>query len=194
MRVTARRLADNPTLEGLPGCGSPASIVGMKITDSDSIAGGMVVHADEGEHLWHLSSLVTVKARARDTDGVLGVVEGVAPPGWSPPLHLHHDEDEAMYVLEGSITIACGARRYRAETGTFVFLPHGVAHTYRVEGDRPARALVFLLPGGYEEFFVACGRPASQPRLPEPAEADLTVLDAARERHHVEIVGPPLVD
>lgn len=152
---------------------------------------GLVVHADEGDHVWHANSLITIKARAADTGGTLGVVESVLPPGLSPPLHIHHDEDEALYVLEGSLTIVCGGRTSRAETGSFVFLPHCVAHTFRVEGDRPARVLNLVLPGGFEEFFAATGEPAPEPRLPEPTEPDLMQLAAANERHHVEVVGPP---
>jgi quercetin dioxygenase-like cupin family protein len=166
----------------------------MKLTDSDNIAGGVVVHADEGDHFWHANSLITIKARAADTGGSLGVVEGIVPPGMSPPLHIHHDEDEAVYILEGSVTIVCGAQTHRAEVGSFVFLPHGVAHTFRVEGDRPARVLAFCLPGGFEEFFVATGEPASEPRLPEPTEPDLAQYDAAHARHHIEVIGPPLTD
>ena len=44
-------------------------------------------------------------------------------PGFSPPMHVHHREDESFYILEGELTLQCGERRFRAGTGAFVFLP-----------------------------------------------------------------------
>ena len=96
-------------------------------------------------------------------------------------MHVHHDEHEAFYVLEGELDVACGDERYRAPAGSFTFLPRGVAHTFRVVGDAPARLLTFGLPGGMEGFFRDAGRSADGPGLPPVAPVGHRAAQA-RER------------
>ena len=64
--------------------------------------------AGEGTAHWFFGSLVTVKAASEDTGGRFALTEFVNPPSFASPLHVHHDEHEAFYVLEGS-----GALRQR---------------------------------------------------------------------------------
>ena len=59
-------------------------------------------------------------------------------------LHIHRSDDEAWHVLEGSLRFRFADREVDAPAGTTVFVPSGVAHTYRV--DRPSRYLIFLTP------------------------------------------------
>ena len=49
-----------------------------------------------GKAFWWQGSLMTIKARAADTGGALGLVEGIFYQGFGPPLHVHHREDEGM--------------------------------------------------------------------------------------------------
>jgi mannose-6-phosphate isomerase-like protein (cupin superfamily) len=63
---------------------------------------------------------------------------------WIPPLHLHHECDEAWYVLEGRMVFVCGDEEIVAETGDFVLLPHGKPHSYRNDADGPSRYLIFM--------------------------------------------------
>ena len=106
----------------------------------------------DGERLWFLNSEMTIKATAASTGGDLFLMETRLPAGFSPPLHVHHDEHEAFYVLEGELEIACGSERYSAAAGAFAFLPSGIAHTFRVVGglarphDRRAGRRRGLLP------------------------------------------------
>src|SRR5262249_53287055 len=86
----------------------------------------------EGEAIWFLHSRMTVKATADETNGGFGLVETVIPPGFSPPLHIHHREDESFYVLEGELTMRCGDREFRASAGSFFFLPRDVPHSFVV--------------------------------------------------------------
>ena len=82
--------------------------------------------ADEGQALWFLRNRMTVKATVQSTGGAYGLLESLIAPGFSPPLHVHHREDEAFYVIEGTLTMRCGDRTFRAEPGSFVFLPRDV--------------------------------------------------------------------
>ena len=115
----------------------------------------------EGERLWFISSEITIKATAASTGGDLFLMETHVPADFTPPLHVHHDEHEAFYVLEGELDIVCGSERYRAGTGAFAFLPSGIAHTFRVIEE--ARVLTIAVPGGIEGFFCGAGRPAEGP-------------------------------
>jgi mannose-6-phosphate isomerase-like protein (cupin superfamily) len=114
---------------------------------------------DEGRHIWVLGSLMTIKAGAAETAGAMSLIEQVSPPGFASPLHVHADEDEPMYILEGRYTFWVGDRVLSAEAGTFVFLPRDVPHCLRVEGDTPGRLLQLTLPAGLEEGFAEMGRP-----------------------------------
>ncbi len=126
------------------------------------------------------------------TGGDLCVIETTAPIGHGPPLHVHHDEHEAFYVIEGRLDVVCGGERYVAEAGAFAFLPRGIAHTFRVIGERPARFLTIGVPGGVEGFFRGAGRPAEGPGLPPAAPVDVALLKEVSEQFNAEIVGPPL--
>jgi mannose-6-phosphate isomerase-like protein (cupin superfamily) len=114
-----------------------------------------------------------IKARGSDTDGALGVVETVIPAGHGPPLHVHRNEDEGFYVLSGKIEIQRGEERFRAEPGTFVYLPRAVSHTFR--GIEEARILGIVMPAGLEEAF-----------------EDPDRFEEVLERRGVEAVGPPV--
>ena len=60
-----------------------------------------------------------VTASAAETGGALGLVETLIPKGHSTPLHVHRDEDEAIYVLTGTVDFVCDDREFRAEAGAF---------------------------------------------------------------------------
>jgi mannose-6-phosphate isomerase-like protein (cupin superfamily) len=146
----------------------------------------------EGPAIWFLRNRMTIKATAESTDGAYGLVESWIAPGFSPPLHVHHREDEAFWVLEGDVSMRCGDRTFRAGPGCFVFLPRDVPHTFVVEGDTPARMLTLLTPGGGERVFIEGGRPAGHDGLPPAAPPDLEALRRVSERYGAEIVGPPM--
>jgi quercetin dioxygenase-like cupin family protein len=118
------------------------------------------------------SSRADVIAAADATGGTVGVVETLIPAGHSAPLHVHRQEDEAFYVLEGSVDFVCGEERFRAGPGAFIYLPREIPHTFLAVDD--ARVTVLLLPAGLEEAF-----------------ADPARFQQVSEEHGVENVGPP---
>jgi len=147
---------------------------------------------DEGRAVWFLRNHMTIKATAASTGGAFGLVESLIAPGFSPPLHVHHREDESFWVLEGEVSMRCGDRTFRASAGSFVFLPRDVPHTFVVEGDRPVRMLTLLTPGGGEGVFIDGGRPAEHDGLPPAVPPDIDALRRVSERYGAEIVGPPM--
>jgi quercetin dioxygenase-like cupin family protein len=146
----------------------------------------------EGQPIWFLRNRMTIKATAHTTGGAFGLVESWIAPGFSPPLHVHHLEDEAFYVLEGEVTMRCGDRTFRARPGAFVFLPRDVPHTFVVEGDTPARMLTLLTPGGGENVFIEGGRHPDGDGLPPATPPDIENLKRVSARYGAEIVGPPM--
>jgi len=155
-------------------------------------AEAVVVGPGEGTAIWFQGNRITLKATAASTGGAFGLVESMVAPGFSPPLHIHDREDETFWVLEGEVTIRCGDRTFRATAGAFALLPRGVPHTFVVEGDRPARMLGILTPGGGEAFFAAGGRPAEGDGFPPPAAPDIEQLRRAATQFGNRIVGPPM--
>jgi mannose-6-phosphate isomerase-like protein (cupin superfamily) len=152
----------------------------------------IVLAAGEGEKIWFTNAAMTIKATADTTDGHLCLIESHAPVGHGPPLHVHHDEHEAFFILEGEMEIVCGEERYTAAAGAFAFLPRGVAHTFRVTAGSPARFLTVAVPGGLEGFFREVGRPAAGPGLPPQSPFDVALIKRVGESYNNEIVGPPL--
>jgi mannose-6-phosphate isomerase-like protein (cupin superfamily) len=150
------------------------------------------VEPGDGQAIWFLSNRMTIKATAESTAGAFGLVESCIAPGFSPPLHVHHREDESFYVLEGEVTMRCGDRTFRAGPGAFVFLPRDIPHTFVVEGTTPARMLTLLTPGGGERLFVEGGRVPEHDGLPPVAPPDIQALKRVNDRFGAEIVGPPL--
>ena len=81
--------------------------------------------------------------------GSLAIIESETDGG-APP-HVHHREDEAMYVLEGSIVAHVGDEEFQAGFGDVVFMPRDVLHDWDVTSGR-ARVLLIAAPGGLDVF------------------------------------------
>ena len=79
-----------------------------------------------------------VIAEWRDPGGPPG------PPRYIAPLHLHHRDDEAWYVLEGTLRVRVGEQVVEAHAGAAVFVPRGTAHTYWNPGPGPLRYLLVM--------------------------------------------------
>jgi len=117
-----------------------------------STPGLRVLHADEGRRFEVFGSTILVKATAEDTRGAFCLALETTPPHGGLPLHVHHREDEAMYILEGEFEIQSGDQVLAAGAGTFVFLPRDVPNRYRNVGDTPGRFLQITSPAGFEEL------------------------------------------
>jgi quercetin dioxygenase-like cupin family protein len=146
--------------------------------------------ANEGQAMWFIGTLATIKAAGAQTGNILSLVEFLHPPGFSTPLHVHHAEDEAFYILEGAIRGINGDQLWYAGVGAFVWLPRGIPHGYAVVGDEPARTLAITIPSGFDRFVVESGTPALTHSLPPPAAPDIEKLLAAATRADQEILGP----
>jgi uncharacterized protein (TIGR02246 family) len=128
-----------------------------------------------------------MRSTGETTDGHFFLMEHLAmPPGLASPYHVHHNEDEAFYVLEGTVAFLCDKTWRVAGPGTWVYGPREVPHGFRVIGTSPARMLLQCAPAGFERFV----RELSLPVDAVPAPPDMALLIATAAKYGVDILGP----
>lgn len=68
------------------------------------------------------------------------------PPRLIAPVHVHHSDDEAWYVLEGRLCVKSGNETVDVPAGSAILVPRGTAHTYWNPGPEPVRYLLLMTP------------------------------------------------
>jgi len=125
----------------------------------------------------HAGSLIRILEAGWIGDPNLSGVEWIVRRGNEPPRHQHEREDEAVFVVAGDVEFQVGQRRVEIGQGNWLFLPRGVAHSFRVLSDQ-VHMLAMYAPGGIETFFEALSEPvtsedgAAQPPLQNPFERE----------------------
>jgi mannose-6-phosphate isomerase-like protein (cupin superfamily) len=150
-----------------------ANIPGLEISTRDDNAPKL----GYGGQIW-------VHVNGDSTGGTFGMWEGLLPPGGSSPIHIHHNEDECVFVMEGTMLFVCGDQQWESGPGTWVRMPKDVPHGIRAMGDTPVRFLEFFLPAGLEHLFN---------KLPETkldTRPDMAKILAVAKRYGLEFVGP----
>jgi quercetin dioxygenase-like cupin family protein len=152
----------------------------------------IALRPDEGEALWFLGGLLTVKADTASTGGRVAVIEHRMPRGGGSPLHVHSREDEWFYVLEGEVTFWVDGETHALGPGGFVYGPRGIPHTFLVSSDE-ARFLLVAEPSAFGDFVRAFAEPAAVREIPPPATEppDVGALTRLAAEYGIEIVGPP---
>ena len=147
-----------------------------------------VPHA-EGEARWWLGGLAVIRATAADTGGQMTIVEVTEPPSVETPLHVHHREDEAFFILEGSATIQVGEQSFEAGPGDYAFGPRDIPHRYSV-GPEGCRMLFICTPGGFENLVREMSEPAESRTLPPASdeEPDWEHVAAVAEANGCELL------
>jgi quercetin dioxygenase-like cupin family protein/catechol 2,3-dioxygenase-like lactoylglutathione lyase family enzyme len=148
---------------------------------------------DSSRAWWFLGSL----ALLRNPEGAPrtpAVIELTVPPGGSPPLHVHESLDDSFLLLEGELVLRCGEQTRLARAGTYVVLPRGVEHTFRVTSSAPARLLLVHANDSFLRFVESVGTPTTERRLPPAGthDVDLETLMRAGAEHGAPMVGPSL--
>ncbi len=156
---------------------------------------GLIPYAlgpEDGEAFWGFGSLWTVKASAEQTGGRFALIEELAPGGAATPLHRHAEDDETFYVLEGEMTfyLGEGGEPIPASSGTFVHIPGGAVHAFRVDSET-ARYLIITTPQHERFYRAAFGDPAQSRTLPPEGPPDWERINAAAREYNVEALGPP---
>ena len=159
-------------------------------TDQVREATASSVASDEGEARWWFGALAVIKATAADTGGQMCVVEVTEAAGTEAPLHVHHREDEAFWILEGSVTLQIGNELIDARTGDYAFAPRDIPHRYTV-GDAGCRMLFICTPGGFEGLVRDMSEPAQSRTLPSASgqEPDWEHVATVAQRYGCELLG-----
>jgi quercetin dioxygenase-like cupin family protein len=134
-------------------------------------------------------SMPGVKADSLDTAGLLAVFEGTMAP-WAPgpPLHLHTREDEALYVVEGTLLVQIGEDRRELTAGAFAWIPRDTPHTFANAAGTAVRAVNISVPGGLEGMFAEQGEYFAHLR----GAPDLAELGRIGARYGGRLLGPPI--
>jgi uncharacterized RmlC-like cupin family protein len=115
--------------------------------------------------------------------GAYSVIEIFADPGNGVPLHIHNKEEEHFIVLEGTLDIANGDRRWDVPAGTSVTVKRGVPHAWCNTSDTPLHMLVVFSPGHIDGLFRAAA-----------GVDDVDRITAIAGRYGTQLVGPPLLN
>ena len=129
---------------------------------------------DEGQALWYLGSLLKMKASAAQTGGKYSLVEELCPRDFATPWHVHGREDESFLMVDGEATFFVGDGVIEATTGSYVFLPQGIPHAFRIDS-KTAHLYNLIAPAGFENFFFDMSVPAKELFLPPPPDSPLTL-------------------
>jgi quercetin dioxygenase-like cupin family protein len=129
------------------------------------------------------------KVSGADTGGRSAIFEGVVSPGAGPILHLHHNQNEWWYVLDGTFLFQVGNEKFRAQPGASVFGPRGVPHAWRCVAKAPGKLLLAFDPADQiEQFFEEISKLGRDAGAGRHSEKDVL------SRYGMEFVGPALTD
>lgn len=145
----------------------------------------------EGDRLWFAGGGVhTWKVTAEESGGAFLLFEDYLSQGKATPLHIHPNEDEMLYVLEGEILVHIDGTEYRLGPRGLAMVPRGVPHAFLVTSET-ARVLCFETPGSAEAFYRGASEPTTSEsdvsRLPDFAK----VGESAKLNGGIELLGPP---
>jgi quercetin dioxygenase-like cupin family protein len=143
------------------------------------------VPKEAGQARWWSDGLAVVKATAAETGGQMTIIEITEPPNKEAPLHVHHREDEAFWILDGSATFEVGDQTVEARPGDYLFGPRDIPHRYTT-GPDGCRMLFIFTPGGFEDLLSAVSRPAETRTLP-PADNGTSPSDEGAQRAQAAI-------
>ncbi len=149
-----------------------------------------------GPATWAMGSLFERLVNAEESGGEVGVSLITQPPGVATPLHRHSNEAEAFYLLDGTMTYLAGDEIHHLVPASFIYLPPGIPHAFRITGSTPARFLGLAVPGRLFDLYDEVGLPAQERRLPGddglPIGDEVVRWNEVGPRYGLEVVGPPL--
>lgn len=152
---------------------------------------GFATKAGEGRYHGHIQlkgvnkNILDVKVSGKDTNGELAIFEQTSlSPKRGVPLHIHPNQDEIFYILDGEYHFQVGDTKYELKTGDTIFLPRNVPHAWVQIAERGRMTVIMQPAGKLEEFFVAMAALDH-----EPDKEEIARIFAA---HEMQVVGPPM--
>ena len=142
-------------------------------------------------HLWFTTARLTIHLSQKDNADGLTLIEHRMAEGFAVPLHVHLDEDESFYILEGEVRMQIDGEVRLLTAGTALTVPGGTPHSFRIVS-REVRFLS-ITTGRFEAMIRSMARPAAGDGLPPqdaPTDSDVAALVAACAAHGIEFRGP----
>ena len=128
---------------------------------------------------------IDFKVSTLDTNGDLFIIEVTDDHKGGPPRHLHREQEEWFYVIDGEYAVEIGSKRYRLGPGDSILAPRGVPHAWAHVGEGTGRQLLVFQPAGKMEAFF--GELSKVAGIPQPE-----VMRGLFSSHGMEMTGPPL--
>ena len=144
------------------------------------------------ESIWFTDSLIRIHVTPEDTNGAYALAEILQPSGHVTPPHVHENDAESFFLMEGEITVHTQDGPTVIRPGQAGHIPAGVAHTLCVTSAGPARAVLVSAPSHFIEYVRACGRPAEREALPTlDGPPDIGLLLREAPAYGMTVLGPP---
>lgn len=135
-----------------------------------------------GEHRGLGISTIDFKVVPHDSTGLF-ILENTFHAKGGPARHLHYDQDEWFYALEGEFIVEVGDDRFSLKPGDSLLAPRKVPHVWAYVGAARGRMLITFLPAGHMEAFF---REVTKANAMPPQDPELW------RAHGMELLGPPL--
>ena len=135
-----------------------------------------------GEHRGLGLSIITFKVTPKDSNGIF-IIENTFHEKGGPAKHLHYNQDEWFYAVEGEFLLEVGQEQFRLQPGDSVLAPRKIPHVWAYTGSNRGRMLIAFMPAGKMESFF---REVTQANAMPPQDPELW------RSHGMELLGPPL--
>ncbi len=149
-------------------------------------------HVAQAPAYWQQDILWTMLATGEQTGGTYAAIEQLCRQGSGPIAHWH-EQDEALYILQGEATFLAGDQQFQVGAGAWVWVPRGTVHSFRVDSET-VRLLNFYTPAGFEQLITQTARPAAARTLPPTdlsADGDREKMEALFARIGMHTVAIP---
>ena len=130
---------------------------------------------------------VWVKVSGQDTANAWSMFESRVPSGLSLPLHVHHEQDEWFWVLEGNFVFEVGGQKHQLSAGMSVLLRRKIPHRWKKTSDGDGKLLILLQPAGRMEYFFDRVAKATPDDRQNMALAQQLFAECG-----MELLGPPM--
>ena len=136
-----------------------------------------------GEHRGLGISEISFKVLPKDNEGLF-IIENTFHAKGGPPKHLHYDQDEWFYAVEGEFILEVGDEKMILKPGESLLAPREIPHVWAFTGNSPrGRMLITFMPAGKMEAFF---REVTKANAMPPQDPALW------KAHGMELLGPPL--
>lgn len=137
-----------------------------------------------GEHRGLGVSKITFKVTPKDGNGVF-IIENTFHEKGGPARHLHYEQDEWFYAIEGEFILEVGQEKFRLRPGDSILAPRKIPHVWAFTGNEArGRMLITFMPAGKMEAFF---REVTKANAMPPQDPELW------RTHGMELMGSPLV-